>query len=1171
MSKKNTKKALSLALSLAMMASMFTVPSMAAGTHWITAALNGKEIYSESYPDTAAVNEAKLVNDLGVGVDVKVTVNDKAFTTARPINLTGTLENGTVFRIAENDDRSLSLTTTNNQLNDDISVDVEQVARSYTVTANSGPLGFKGDIGSDSNPTCESGGGIFEVDGNSVWTTTFTPVDGQVIKSLNIRGAASGRNIVSADAGTVTVGNTKLNISRNGDAVTVRADQMADNLFVTALTADRAAQYELSVVTVGDVTSSVVSTTLEAGTSKDVILTPGEASIVDTIEINDGGKTGTITTNKSSLSVNGHTYKVSRALDGKATVSVPAMAANVVITATATSNKAGLSIDIPYDVECNLPEQSYPEKGSAVEVRLSPNDDSEITSIKIQSPTDSVVLNSDEYRFILDGRVYRVDTRYDSSRVLYFDSFPGNIRISAESKETRHTITLKTDRGCDYEGNSDKLTVDDGGSKTFSFVALGDNTIERLVFTYGGKTYTVNEDDSYIRINGTRCPITWEENRVTVTLYDVDKSMTVKANTDYYDEDYVIRVDHDGGVTTNSSRVYADYGDSKTITFTERNGYDIRRIDVVVNGKTYSAYRNDSYITINGIRCSLSWTSTRASITLKSIRADMDVFCDTDYDGTNDSFYGEDYVIRVDHDGGATASSTRYYVDHGESQIVTFTERNGYDIRRIDVTVNGKVYSAYRGDAYIMIDGSRCALTWTSTKATITLNYIRADMDVFCDTDYNGTDSSRPVDSDYVVTLVADNGCDFAGSGKIGVNSGNDKTVSFTANNSCKLEQLVITYKGSTYRVARGTSYVYIDGNRCSVTWTGSSKVSIALRNIRGDMTVEAESNYWGAPIAVNTITKRPGSHTTIYTNAKNDAVNRKDSVTITVSADPGYIVDTVEFKYRGVAKSAVVYQDTAEFKLDGTTYRVERGFDGTVVVRFDRLTDDITVTSTARQDAIHGNTYHTAYIYGIGNGEFQPDRAVTRAEALAMLLRAYDNGTNPDMTGVVPAPFLDVQDGSWYAKYVTLAHNRGLLQGLHGVNIVSFRPNEVITRSEFVEMAARIMGVTVNGYANTQFSDVMAGHWASGIINYATNQGWINGYPNGAFGPDDSLTRAQLVTIINKALGRNGSASTVDTTFPSLVTFTDVKPSYWAYYQILEAANEHYCNVINGVEQWVR
>ena len=112
---------------------------------------------------------------------------------------------------------------------------------------------------------------------------------------------------------------------------------------------------------------------------------------------------------------------------------------------------------------------------------------------------------------------------------------------------------------------------------------------------------------------------------------------------------------------------------------------------------------------------------------------------------------------------------------------------------------------------------------------------------------------------------------------------------------------------------------------------------------------------------------------------------------------------------------------------------------------------------------------------------------------------------------------------------------------------------------------------MTANDRVATQYNDVLAGHWASGVIAYATTQGWISGYPNGNFGPDETLTRAQLVSIVNRAVGRSAPMTYLNSTASGLKTFTDVGPSHWAYHDILEAANAHYCNIVNGTEQWTR
>lgn len=1148
------------ALSLAMAIPM-AVPALAADTHWITATLDEQVVYNESYPGGKAVSDIELVDDLGVGMGVKVSVNGTVVSTSRPVSTNGTLTNGTVYRLAEGEDRSLDLSTTNRQLYDDIDIDIERTPITYHVKANSGPQGYKDDMGSDSDPTCKVDVSSDTVEGGTAWQGAFYPEDGLVIKALNIRTSAAGRNIVSAGAGTATVGDTELTITPMNGGVVVRADHIADDLYVTALTAELASQHQLSVVTVGDVTSSVTSKLMDEGETESIVLTP-TSGMLGSIEIQDGGQTGTITTGGTSLTVNGHTYTVSWGADGKATLAVPPIKADVVITATGSSDKAGLTIDFPDNVDCNLERQTYPSIGDPVTVRLAPEGYAEITSVTIRSATDQAVLKDREYRFTLDGRTYRVDTLYDGSRTLYFDAFPGNIYIDVESRETRHTIKLQHDGGSDYDGYEDELVVYDGDSVEVSFLALDeDEDIERLVFTVDGRKITADRGDDYVVINGRRNELSWHDGRVDVTLKDVEDSMTIKSYTTDYDADYHISVDHDGGATTSSDDIYVDSGTTRTITFNERSGYTIEAIRVTVDGDTYTAERGDSHLTVDGRRCSLSWSSSRASITLSNIRNDMEVYCETDYGGRDG-----DYRITVQHDGGASTARSDVYADWGDDRTIAFEERGGHDIESISVTVNGRTYTADRGDTYLTVDGRRCDLSWGSTKSSITLRDIRADMRVYCETDYDG---SEIIHGDHIITLVNDRGSYYTGGGKIGVDDGDDQEVTFYAEDGCKLQQLTVEYDGRTYRVSYGSTSVTIDGTRCGVDWDGRDAVTLDLRDIQDDVTVETRSDETASS---KTIARHDDDRTHIDLSTGGGAVSVGKPVTVTVTPVSGSHVQQVEFRFDSSGDRAVAGLYDSSFDLAGKTYSVTRGADGSLSVRFDRLPANMTVTSTGAQGTLvsPGST-HVAYVAGVGGGLFAPERTVTRAEALTMLLRATGNLDMGGTVGMAPPPYVDVAPGSWYYDFVTVAYNRGYLSWLNGTTGAQFNPTAPITRAQFVELASRVSGMMPSGPANTRFSDVPAGHWASGYIQQATSAGWITGYPDGLFHPEDTLTRSQLVTIINRATGRRADTGAISAGLGHLTTFADVGPGHWAYYDIMEAANTHTFKTSNGNETWNR
>lgn len=202
----------------------------------------------------------------------------------------------------------------------------------------------------------------------------------------------------------------------------------------------------------------------------------------------------------------------------------------------------------------------------------------------------------------------------------------------------------------------------------------------------------------------------------------------------------------------------------------------------------------------------------------------------------------------------------------------------------------------------------------------------------------------------------------------------------------------------------------------------------------------------------------------------------------------------------------------------------------------------------------------HEAYMSGEEGARFYPDRAMTRAEmaqVLYNLLASY-----PPVTG---GSFSDVSDSAWYATAVnTLVE----LDVLSGYEDGTFRPNNAVTRAEFVTAVCKCFDNLSTGSAG--FSDV-SGHWAEGFINQAVAEDWISGFPDGTFRPDESIQRCQVTAILNKALERTGSGFAADA---GTQEFVDVPSSHWAYEHIAEAADPVYDDptaTITGNEVRVR
>ncbi len=192
----------------------------------------------------------------------------------------------------------------------------------------------------------------------------------------------------------------------------------------------------------------------------------------------------------------------------------------------------------------------------------------------------------------------------------------------------------------------------------------------------------------------------------------------------------------------------------------------------------------------------------------------------------------------------------------------------------------------------------------------------------------------------------------------------------------------------------------------------------------------------------------------------------------------------------------------------------------------------------------------HRTFIVGYPDGEVKATLSLTRAEAAAIIARASEDF---DEAKVYSASFSDVAADSWYYNYVAYVYEKGIVTGYENG---TFAPDNKITRAEFATIMQRYLGLA--GNENAAFTDV-AGHWAASAIGACKDAGLINGYENGEFRPDVQITRAEAVTILNRASDREPTASAIDAYVAEKgIPFSDISTSDWYYYEIMEAAFPH-------------
>ena len=212
----------------------------------------------------------------------------------------------------------------------------------------------------------------------------------------------------------------------------------------------------------------------------------------------------------------------------------------------------------------------------------------------------------------------------------------------------------------------------------------------------------------------------------------------------------------------------------------------------------------------------------------------------------------------------------------------------------------------------------------------------------------------------------------------------------------------------------------------------------------------------------------------------------------------------------------------------------------------------------------------HGVYIVGYTDGTFGPSRSMTRVEAAAIFARLLAEKNGDTISTAANTKFADIPAHAWYSGYVKYLSNNGIT---YGKSKTVFAPNDAITRAEFTTMAVRFFDVYGDGDAEIMeqykdFNDVSDGYWAAAYIKAAAKHGWINGYGDGSFRADDEINRAEVVTIVNRLLGREADADYIADNLRKLNTFPDVSRKHWAYYAVMEAANAHTA-VLGENESW--
>ena len=216
--------------------------------------------------------------------------------------------------------------------------------------------------------------------------------------------------------------------------------------------------------------------------------------------------------------------------------------------------------------------------------------------------------------------------------------------------------------------------------------------------------------------------------------------------------------------------------------------------------------------------------------------------------------------------------------------------------------------------------------------------------------------------------------------------------------------------------------------------------------------------------------------------------------------------------------------------------------------------------TKTEAKPELKDIERHDAYIAGYPDDTVRPDGDMTRAEAIAVVARLQKLDLSDKSSNI----YKDTKENLWYNGAINAAYREGYLLEKEGENI---RPNDKITRAELAELISHI---DKKNNAVAPFEDVK-GHKFEAAINQAYGNKRIEGYPDGTFKPDNTITRAEVATMLNKLYDRYPDEKFIDANQDIVHNFKDMSyKGHWGYYELVESYHSHhYLRLSDNMEEW--
>ena len=808
--------------------------------------------------------------------------------------------------------------------------------------------------------------------------------------------------------------------------------------------------------------------TVSANGTYRMTFTPRAAQLeINSLTIKAGGVSQSVqvpASGNTTVTVAGQEVTVTPTDNGAVRVEIFHVSQDTEITAQVGNLTKKYTLDVDTDSTCRADVGSVVlEEGTSKSVTLTPNSGYNIGAVTLYTGTQSVTIRQDETSAKMNGQTFEVSRRLDGSAVLKIPAMKADVDVFVQSANDTYFISVDSGKyarseqdGTHYVRYNEPFVV--------TFEAKSDASLMSVKATTASGTFRADAGDDYLVVNGVYNKIYSNRDGVmTIYFYDLRGNMKIEAEA--RDSVHDVDVNTDSRTRADTGDTTIDDGKDMAIVFTPDSGYDVRTIRITYGGTTYKADpATASYIRVDGVRWDMK-TSSDGSVTLYMVDVmdDVDVFASTKKNDSTST--GRNYSVSKSTDSHSNISvrSGSSYAYGDDVRIRVYTDKN-YVIKTVRFTMNGKTAEIEPFESYFTLDGDRYDVDW-DTDADFTVDMRMYGNLTVRATSEKGTAQEGSSDARYRITTSP------SSRSKITVNpnisrfvKGQAVSIKVEADKNYVLKTIKLTMNGKNVTVEPFSGSFKLDGKTYTIRWTSNRFCEISM-NVESNVTVSTTTTKGAEKI--NTLSLSHPAYMSGYGNGifgPSNNMTRAEAITLlcrVYASDNGASVSNFTWTspyldvpagqwytgYIGYAKSVGVLGT-----LTGGSYLLNPSQPITRAEFLALLCDfaGAKVTSVKAESrytdvpashwAVKYINYATdmGWVSGVGNGLFQPDRSVNRAEICVMVNQItgrIPNGANT----VYPIGFSDVQPNHWaYGDIMEAANGHTVSSIKDGVEIWS-------------------------------------------------------------------------------------------------------------------------------------